>query len=70
MKKNIKLIFSLLLIVGIIGASPILLNRYNVEKENNFYELAINSNSLSHIKDEKKVERLIRKVRENNEREI
>ena len=66
MKKNIKLIFSLLLIVGIIGASPILLNRYNVEKENNFYELAINSNSLSHIKDEKKVEDFCKELKKEN----
>ena len=66
MKKNIKLIFSLLLIVGIVGASPILLNRYNVEKENNIYQLAIDSNSLSHIKDEKEIEDFCKELKKEN----
>ena len=66
MKKNIKLIFSILLIVGIIGASPILLNRYNVEKENNIYQLAISSNALSHIKDKKEVEDFCKELKNEN----
>lgn len=66
MKKNIKLIFSLLLIVGIVGASPILLNRYSVEKENNIYQLAIDSNSLSHIKDEKEIEDFCKELKKEN----
>jgi len=65
-KNNIKLIFSILVIVGIIGSSPILLNRYNVEKENNIYQLAINSNALSHIKDKKDVEDFCKKLKNEN----
>ena len=66
MKKHINLIFSILLIVGVIGASPILLNRYNVEKENNIYQIAINSNSLAHIKDEKEIKDFFKELKKEN----
>lgn len=66
MKKYINLIFSILLIAGIIGSSPILLNRYNIEKENNIYQLAINSNSLTHINDEKEIKDFFEKLKKEN----
>lgn len=66
MKKHINLIFYILLIVGVIGASPILLNRYNVEKENNIYQIAINSNSLAHIKDEKEIKDFFKELKKEN----
>ena len=66
MKKSIKLIFSILLIISIIGASPIILDRKNVEESNNVYEFALDAKGVKFIKDEKKRKEFYASLKEND----
>ena len=66
MKKNIKLLFSLLLIVGLIGAAPIVLDRSKIEESNNVYQLIVDDSSISKIKDNEEKELFYKNLKKNN----
>lgn len=66
MKKSIKLLFSLLLIVSILGASPIVLKRYEVEQSNNTYQVVIEGSSIENIRTKEQKQKLYDTLKESD----
>jgi hypothetical protein len=66
MKKSFKLIFSILLIISIVGASPIILERKRVEQSNDIYQLAIDSKCMEYIKNNEKRKEFYQRLKESN----
>ncbi len=66
MKKNLKMIFSILLVLSILGTIPILKNRVSVEQSSNVYQVALGYDSIKEIKNEKEREEYYEKLKEDN----
>lgn len=66
MKKNLKMIFSLLLILSILGTIPALRNRINVEESNNVYQVALSYDSIREIKNEEERQKYYEKLKKDD----
>ncbi len=66
MKKSLKLIFSILFIIGLIGGTSIIAQRINVENKNNTYQFALDFNSISSLKSDEKIDEVYKTLKEND----
>lgn len=66
MKKSIKLIFSILLIISIVGASPIVLNRNKIENSNNIYQIAVSARDVENIRTDEEKQHFYDRLKDAN----
>ena len=52
MIKNLKVVFTILFIIGIIGAFPIIQNKSKIELGNDTYQIALGFSSINNIRED------------------
>ncbi|MCR8745431.1 DUF5693 family protein [Romboutsia lituseburensis] len=66
MKKSLKLIFSVLLIISVMGARPIIFERNKVEQSNDVYQFAIEAKGIKFITDDNARNDFYKELKDND----